>query len=70
MGFVFLDQYDVDACAAQCNTRGADPRGGACRYFNIWRALVNGIPTTYTCSMVCLTCYYYLLRPQLEYNQY
>lgn len=53
MGFVFLDRYDVDACAEQCNTRGADPDGGACQYFNIWRALVNGIPTTYTCSMVC-----------------
>ena len=53
MGFVFLDRYDVDACAEQCNTRGADPEGGACIYFNIWRALVDGIPTTYTCSMVC-----------------
>lgn len=52
MGFVFLDKYDVDACAQQCNTRGADPSGGACQYFNIWRALVNGVPTTYTCSMV------------------
>ncbi|KAF8798617.1 hypothetical protein BYT27DRAFT_7228349 [Phlegmacium glaucopus] len=51
MGFVFLDRYDVNACAEQCNTRGADPVGGACQYFNIWRALVDGIPTTYTCSM-------------------
>jgi len=54
MGFAFLDQYDVDACAALCNTRGADPVGGACQFFNIWRALVDGIPTTYTCSMYYL----------------
>ncbi|KAF8989953.1 hypothetical protein BDQ17DRAFT_1372527 [Cyathus striatus] len=51
MGFVFLDRYDVEACAQQCNTRGADPMGGACQFFNIWRAVVNGLPTTYTCSM-------------------
>ncbi|KIM37622.1 hypothetical protein M413DRAFT_20272 [Hebeloma cylindrosporum] len=51
MGFAFLDRYDVDACAQQCNTRGADGNGGACQYFNIWRAVVNGNPTTYTCSM-------------------
>ncbi|KAF8232616.1 hypothetical protein L208DRAFT_1423082 [Tricholoma matsutake] len=51
MGFAFLDKYDVSACASLCNNRGADPMGGACQYFNIWRALVNGEPTTYTCSM-------------------
>ncbi|KAF5388987.1 hypothetical protein D9757_005081 [Collybiopsis confluens] len=50
-GFAFLDRYDVDACAQICNQRGADPVGGACEYFNIWRAVVNGAPTTYTCSM-------------------
>jgi hypothetical protein len=54
MGFAFLDKYDVDACAQQCNTRGADSNGGACQYFNIWRAVVNGNPTTYTCSMYFL----------------
>ncbi|CAK5283446.1 unnamed protein product [Mycena citricolor] len=54
MGFAFLDKYDVDACALLCNGRGADPVGGGCAYFNIWRALVNGVPTTYTCSMVCV----------------
>ncbi|KAF9459605.1 hypothetical protein BDZ94DRAFT_1267884 [Collybia nuda] len=54
MGFAFIDKYDVNACAALCNTRGADPNGGACQYFNIWRALVNGVPTTYTCSMYYL----------------
>ncbi|KAE9398947.1 hypothetical protein BT96DRAFT_976123 [Gymnopus androsaceus JB14] len=54
MGFAFLDQYDVAACAALCDTRGADPVGGACQYFNIWRAVVDGIPTTYTCSMYYL----------------
>ncbi|KAG6835263.1 hypothetical protein H0H93_003331, partial [Arthromyces matolae] len=55
MGFAFIDKYDVDACAALCNTRGSDRVGGACQYFNIWRALVNGVPTTYTCS------FYYLV---------
>jgi hypothetical protein len=54
MGFAFLDRYDVDACAQECNTRGADGSGGACQYFNIWRAVVNGNPTTYTCSMYFL----------------
>ncbi|KAF9059096.1 hypothetical protein BDP27DRAFT_1431856 [Rhodocollybia butyracea] len=51
MGFAFIDQYDVAACAALCDTRGADPVGGACQYFNIWRALVDGVPTTYSCAM-------------------
>ncbi|EAU87109.1 hypothetical protein CC1G_05798 [Coprinopsis cinerea okayama7 len=51
MGFAFLDKYDVGACARECNQRGADGNGGACQYFNIWRAVVNGNPTTYTCSM-------------------
>lgn len=51
MGFAFLDKYDVDACAVLCNGRGADPNGGGCAFFNIWRAVVNGVPTTYTCSM-------------------
>ncbi|KAF5371389.1 hypothetical protein D9615_009658 [Tricholomella constricta] len=54
MGFAFIDKYDVNACAALCNTRGADREGGACQYFNIWRALVDGVPTTYTCSMYYL----------------
>ncbi|KAJ7120200.1 hypothetical protein C8R44DRAFT_173581 [Mycena epipterygia] len=54
MGFAFLDKYDVNACAQLCNTRGADPNGGGCAYFNIWRAVVSGIPTTYTCSMYYL----------------
>ncbi|KAF7333122.1 hypothetical protein MVEN_02377600 [Mycena venus] len=54
MGFAFLDQYDVDACAQLCNGRGADPNGGGCAYFNIWRAVVDGVPTTYTCSMYYL----------------
>ncbi|KAJ7597742.1 hypothetical protein C8J56DRAFT_327407 [Mycena floridula] len=50
MGFAFLDRYDVDACAQLCNTRGADGSGGVCQFVNIWRAVVNGNPTTYTCS--------------------
>ncbi|KAJ7898025.1 hypothetical protein B0H14DRAFT_3104598 [Mycena olivaceomarginata] len=54
MGFAFIDRYDVNACAQLCNARGADPNGGGCAYFNIWRATVDGIPTTYTCSMYCL----------------
>ncbi|KIL57885.1 hypothetical protein M378DRAFT_357033 [Amanita muscaria Koide BX008] len=51
MGFAFLDRYDVAACAQLCNTRSPDPVGGACLYFNIWRALVKDVPTTYTCAM-------------------
>ncbi|KAF7309852.1 hypothetical protein MIND_00357300 [Mycena indigotica] len=51
MGFAFLDKYDVKACAALCNTRGADSNDGACKFFNIWRAVVNGKPATYTCAM-------------------
>ncbi|KAF5365183.1 hypothetical protein D9758_005340 [Tetrapyrgos nigripes] len=51
MGFVFLDRYDVQACADLCNSRDADSIGGGCQYFNIWRAVVNGSPVTYTCAM-------------------
>ncbi|KIK63221.1 hypothetical protein GYMLUDRAFT_486395 [Collybiopsis luxurians FD-317 M1] len=51
MGFVFLSKYDVAACAAECNARDPDPVGGSCKYFNIWRATVYGVPTTYTCAM-------------------
>ncbi|KAF8893042.1 hypothetical protein BD779DRAFT_1508499 [Infundibulicybe gibba] len=58
MGFAFIDKYDVQACANLCNTRGADGVGGACQYFNIWRAVVNGNPTTYTCS------FYYLVADE------
>ncbi|KAJ7509562.1 hypothetical protein B0H11DRAFT_1252306 [Mycena galericulata] len=54
MGFAFIDKYDVNACASLCNGRGIDPWGGACQYFNIWRAVVDGVPTTYTCSMYYL----------------
>ncbi|KAK7018361.1 hypothetical protein R3P38DRAFT_2715610 [Favolaschia claudopus] len=54
MGFSFLDKYDVNACAQLCNGRGVDPNGGGCAYFNIWRAVVDGTPTTYTCSMYYL----------------
>lgn len=52
MGFAFLDRYDPEACSVLCNSRGYDPVGGVCQYFNIWRAVVDGVPTTYTCSMV------------------
>jgi hypothetical protein len=52
MGFVFLDRYDVAACAQVCNKRSPSPDGGPCQYFNIWRAVVNSKPTTYSCSMV------------------
>ncbi|KAJ6619847.1 hypothetical protein B0H10DRAFT_2163697 [Mycena sp. CBHHK59/15] len=51
MGFAFIDKYDPAACAKLCNARDPDPAAGACKYFNIWRALVSGVPTTYTCSM-------------------
>ncbi|KAF8178741.1 hypothetical protein BJ912DRAFT_983770 [Pholiota molesta] len=52
MGSAFLHRFDVDAWAQQCNTRWANTQGGECQFFNIWRALVNGIPTTYTCAMI------------------
>ncbi|KAJ7504310.1 hypothetical protein B0H11DRAFT_511054 [Mycena galericulata] len=51
MGFAFLDKYDPTACAELCNNRGPDAVGGACKYFNIWRAVDNGIVTTYTCAL-------------------
>ncbi|KAG6852896.1 hypothetical protein C0991_008293 [Blastosporella zonata] len=63
MGFAFIDKYDVNACAALCNTRGSDRVGGACQYFNIWRALVNGVPTTYTCAF-----YYLVADPSTAVN--
>ncbi|KAF5346472.1 hypothetical protein D9756_010062 [Leucocoprinus leucothites] len=64
MGFAFIDRYDVDACAQLCNTRGPDGNGGACQYFNIWRAVVNGNPTTYTCS------FYYLVSDASTANNF
>ncbi|KAJ6591484.1 hypothetical protein DFH09DRAFT_1244599 [Mycena vulgaris] len=51
MGFAFLDKYDPSACAQLCNQRNPDPVTGGCKFFNIWRALVGGVPTTYTCAM-------------------
>ncbi|KAK7042954.1 hypothetical protein VNI00_008691 [Paramarasmius palmivorus] len=51
MGFAFLDRYDVQACADLCNKRGVDGQGGACKFFNIWRAVFSDKPQTYTCSM-------------------
>ncbi|KAF7370532.1 Fruit-body specific protein a [Mycena sanguinolenta] len=51
MGFALLDKYDVSACAKLCNTRRPDSVGGACKYFNIWRAVAQGKPKTYTCAM-------------------
>ncbi|KAJ7446718.1 hypothetical protein FB451DRAFT_1537022 [Mycena latifolia] len=51
MGFAFLDKYDPSACAKLCNQRNPDRVNGACKYFNIWRALVGNVPTTYTCAM-------------------
>jgi len=52
MGYVLLSMYDVGECAHQCDIRPADAVGGACVYFNIWRALKNGNPQSYTCAMV------------------
>lgn len=49
-GFNFISSYDPQACADLCASRGADPVFGQCQAFNIWRAVVAGIPTTYTCS--------------------
>ncbi|EEB99797.1 hypothetical protein MPER_00430, partial [Moniliophthora perniciosa FA553] len=51
MGFAFLDRYDVQACAELCNKRGFDSNGGACKFFNLWRAVYSDKPHTYTCSM-------------------
>ncbi|KAJ6518882.1 hypothetical protein C8R45DRAFT_1048064 [Mycena sanguinolenta] len=51
MGYAMLDQYDVSACAQLCSMRPPDSVGGACKYFNIWRAVVHGKPKTYTCAM-------------------
>ncbi|KAK7033638.1 hypothetical protein VNI00_012638 [Paramarasmius palmivorus] len=51
MGFAFLDRYDVQACADLCAKRGVDSQGGACKFFNIWRAVFSDKPQTYTCSM-------------------
>ncbi|KAJ7043695.1 hypothetical protein C8F04DRAFT_727388 [Mycena alexandri] len=55
MGFAFLSKYNPSACAKLCNERGPDASGGACKYFNIWRALVYGLPTTYICAMYSAT---------------
>ncbi|KAJ3985590.1 hypothetical protein F5890DRAFT_1120822 [Lentinula detonsa] len=51
MGFVFLNKYDTEACAAICNNQDPDNVGGSCKYFNIWRAVVDQVPTTYTCAL-------------------
>ncbi|KAF7356530.1 Fruit-body specific protein a [Mycena venus] len=51
MGFAFLDKYDESACAKLCDLREPDLVGGACKFFNIWRAVVYGKPKTYTCAM-------------------
>ncbi|KAF8641396.1 hypothetical protein AX16_010015 [Volvariella volvacea WC 439] len=51
MGFALLDKYDVQACANLCNARTADTSGGMCKYFNVWRAVENGNPVSYTCAM-------------------
>ncbi|KAJ7509561.1 hypothetical protein B0H11DRAFT_2184145 [Mycena galericulata] len=64
MGFAFIDKYDVGACASLCNGRGADPAGGVCQFFNIWRALVDGVPTTYTCAMLTLVLQYFLVADE------
>ncbi|KAK7025236.1 fruit-body specific protein a, partial [Favolaschia claudopus] len=54
MGFAFLNKYDVSACAKLCDTRGTDSAGGVCQYFNIWRAIIQNKPRTYTCAMYYL----------------
>lgn len=51
MGYTALTSYDINACAVACNNRGADPVGGACKYFNIWQGVQPGKPDTFTCSM-------------------
>ncbi|KAF8635362.1 hypothetical protein AX17_003931 [Amanita inopinata Kibby_2008] len=54
MGYRYLDTYSTDTCATYCNTREPDPVGGACQYFNIWHAVVDGTSSTYTCAMYYL----------------
>ncbi|KAF8641400.1 hypothetical protein AX16_010019 [Volvariella volvacea WC 439] len=51
MGFALLDKYDVKACAEICNARAPHPFRGACKFFNIWRALKDGVPVSYTCAL-------------------
>ncbi|KAI8803374.1 hypothetical protein BJ742DRAFT_503250 [Cladochytrium replicatum] len=51
---ILLSQYDIQACADLCSST-ADSKGRSCVYFNIWRAIENGVPKSYTCSL-----YYYM----------
>lgn len=51
MGYRALSMYDVQACANECNNALPDALGGACNFFNIWRGVVDGAPTTFTCSL-------------------
>ncbi|KAH6883641.1 hypothetical protein BKA70DRAFT_1377997 [Coprinopsis sp. MPI-PUGE-AT-0042] len=54
LDFALLDKYDVAACARLCNEHAPSTEGGSCQFFNIWRASVNHVPKTYTCTMYTL----------------
>ncbi|KAN0063949.1 hypothetical protein ACQY0O_003555 [Thecaphora frezii] len=51
MGYTLLSKYDPVACSQACNARQPGQDGRPCIFFNIWRAEVNGMPISYTCSM-------------------
>lgn len=54
LGSQTISTYDVSACASLCNNLVVDAQVkaqlGACQSFNIWRSLVDKMPTTYTCQ--------------------
>ncbi|TFK18627.1 hypothetical protein FA15DRAFT_689757 [Coprinopsis marcescibilis] len=54
MEFFLLDKYDVDTCARECNQHAPDSIGGVCQFFNIWRAVIDGVPVTYVCVLFSL----------------
>ncbi|TFK64854.1 hypothetical protein BDN72DRAFT_901199, partial [Pluteus cervinus] len=49
-----LNTYDTQACANLCTAQVADPQYGLCKFFNIYRILEDGIPTTYACNVFAL----------------
>lgn len=51
LGYRALTLYSPTACAEACKAAAPDATLGPCTYFNIWRGIVNGQPTTYTCSL-------------------
>ncbi|KAF8175581.1 hypothetical protein BJ912DRAFT_1147079 [Pholiota molesta] len=56
MGFAFLYSYDADACAQQCNTRGADGQGRASQFFDIGEPLRMEIRRRIPAAWFCFWC--------------